>query len=228
MPAPGKLIAFEGIDGSGKRTQVDLLAEKLEARGVPFARMSFPRYTSFFGTLVGRYLNGDFGRLDQVDPHLAALLYAGDRFEAKAEIAQHMSRSKLVVADRYIGSNLAHQAARVPAQKRDLFLAWLRRLEYQVYALPEEDLVVYLRLPAAEAQRLIGMKSQRDYTEKKRDIHEADLEHLRAAAEVYDLLSREPNWTVVECWDAEKNGLRQAVDIHAQVMETLMTRRIVR
>jgi dTMP kinase len=147
MVTRGKLIALEGIDGSGKGTQLDLLASELDRRGLDTFRISFPRYESFYGKLVGRYLNGDFGSLDAVDPHLSALLYAGDRLEAKPEIEAALSAGKIVLADRYIGSNMAHQSARVPPEQREEFFAWLKRLEYGLYALPMEDLVVYLRVP---------------------------------------------------------------------------------
>lgn len=108
---------------------MDLLAGALDARGQAVFRIGFPCYESFFGKLVGQYLNGDFGALDAVDPHLSALLYAGDRFEAKPEIEAALSSGKVVLADRYIGSNLAHQTARIPADEREEFLSWLRRLE---------------------------------------------------------------------------------------------------
>src|SRR3974390_3368535 len=149
MPPRGKLIALEGIDGSGKRTQLDLLAGELDARGIATFRISFPRYESFFGKLVGRYLNGEFGVLDAVDPHLSALLYAGDRLEAKPEIEAALSSGRIVLADRYVGSNMAHQSARVVPERREEFLSWLKRLEYELYALPPENLVIYLRVPVA-------------------------------------------------------------------------------
>src|SRR5271169_3521244 len=119
MVKSGKLIAIEGIDGSGKRTQLDLLSSELDSRGLNTFRISFPRYESFYGKLVGRYLNGEFGALDAVDPHLSSLLYAGDRLEAKPEIEGALSAGKIVLADRYVGSNLAHQSERVPAEKRE-------------------------------------------------------------------------------------------------------------
>src|ERR1700688_465190 len=151
MLTRGKLIAIEGIDGSGKRTQLDLLSSELDARGLATFRISFPRYDSFFGKLVGRYLNGEFGALDAVDPHLSALLYAGDRLEAKPDIDAALSAGKIVLADRYIASNMAHQSARVSHELREGFFAWLRRLGYGVYGLPAGDLVIFLRVPASAA-----------------------------------------------------------------------------
>src|SRR6202021_2375686 len=140
----GKLIAIEGIDGSGKGTQLDLLSGELDARGLATFRISFPRYGSFYGKLVGRFLNGEFGALGGVVPHLSALLYAGDRLEAKPEIEAALSAGKIVLADRYVGSNLAHQSARVPPEQREEFFAGLKKLEIGLYGLPVEDLVIFL------------------------------------------------------------------------------------
>ncbi len=201
MAQRGKLIALEGIDGSGKRTQLDLLAHALDARGLATARISFPRYESFFGTLVGKFLNGDFGSVNQVDPRLSALLYAGDRFEAKGELESALASGKIVLADRYIGSNLAHQSERVAPDRRDEFIAWLKRLEYGIYGLPAEDLVIYLRVPAVEAHRLVGLKAAREYTPLKRDIQEADISHLEQTALIYDQLATESNWVRIDCTD---------------------------
>src|SRR5579862_4788867 len=168
-PTPrGKFIVFEGIDGSGKRTQLELLSAELTKRGIAHERIDFPQYQGFFGHLIADYLNGKFGTLAAVDPHFSALLYAGDRLESKPKLEAALASGNILLADRYIASNLAHQSARVPAEKRDEFIGWVKRLEYGAYALPVEDLVVYLRLPVAEAHRLVGLKSARTYTSKKR------------------------------------------------------------
>ena len=176
--ARGKLIVLEGIDGSGKRTQMDLLLRELAAQGQDVLALSFPRYDSFFGKLVGRYLNGEFGTLREVNPHFAAMLYAGDRFQAKGEIEEALAAGKMVVSDRYIASNLAHQTARVDPAGREEFLAWIKHVEYALYGLPVEDLVIYLRVLPAEAHRLIAQIPERAYTSSRRDLQEADLRHL--------------------------------------------------
>jgi dTMP kinase len=218
MPARGKFIVLEGIDGSGKRTQLDMLARAFASRNVPFAQISFPRYDGFFGKLAARYLNGEFGSLEAVDPHFSALLYAGDRFEAKPSIESDLASGKILLADRYIGSNLAHQGARAPREKRTEFLQWLRQLEYQVYALPAEDLVIYLRVPPAEAHRLIGEKGARSYTNLQRDIQESNLAHLEATSEVYDQLAQQPNWLRIECYDTAAKALRAPESIHQEIL----------
>ena len=218
MPARGKFIVLEGIDGSGKRTQLDMLAQTLASRGVPFAQISFPRYDGFFGKLVARYLNGEFGSLEAVDAHFSALLYAGDRLEAKPSIESSLACGKILLADRYIGSNLAHQGARVPREKRAEFLQWLKQLEYQVYALPAEDLVLYLHVPPAIAHRLVGEKAARDYTKLPRDIQQSNIPHLQAASDVYDQLAREPNWHKIQCYDSAAGALRSPQKIHQEIL----------
>jgi len=221
MPARGKFIAFEGIDGSGKRTQLEMLSRALRERGVEHITVGFPHYGGFFGHIVARYLNGEFGGLSQVDAHFSALLYAGDRLENKAELEENLAQGKMILADRYIGSNLAHQGSRVPRRQLTEFLRWMERLEYGVYGLPREDLVVYLRLPAAKAHVMIGKKNARGYTRRRRDLQEANLAHLKAAARVYDRLSKRPNWRAVDCMSERGRELLAPEAIHRKVMEVV-------
>jgi dTMP kinase len=218
MTPPGKLIAIEGIDGSGKRTQLGLLEKALTARGFHTYSTGFPRYDSWFGKMVGQFLNGDLGNLESVDPHFTALLYAGDRFEARPRLSAALDEGKIVLADRYIGSNLAHQTACVPPEKRKDFLAWIEHLEYTIYGLPRENLVLYLRLPPTEAQALVAKKSARSYTNAKQDILEASLRHLQEATLMYDFLSRRESWVTVECFDSSRHAMRTPEAIATDVL----------
>lgn len=224
MPLRGKLIVIEGIDGSGKRTQVEMLARAFSSRGIPFTQVSFPRYDGFFGKLVARFLNGEFGPLESVDAHFSALLYAGDRLEAKPGIESALASGQTVLADRYIGSNLAHQGSRMLRDKRYEFLKWLMQLEYEIYGLPVEDLVIYLRVPAAEAHRLVGEKGARNYTKLKRDLQEGSLSHLQAASEVYDELARQPNWATIDCFNVATHSLHAPEDIHRKILAAVEER----
>jgi dTMP kinase len=224
MPARGKFIVLEGIDGSGKRTQIEALASAFTARGLAFAQVSFPRYEGFFGKLVARFLNGEFGALADVDPHFSALLYAGDRLESRPTIEAALASGKAMLADRYVASNLAHQGARVSREKRQEFIAWLKQLEYQVYGLPVEDLVIYLRVPASEAHRRAGERGARDYTKLSRDLQEADVAHLESASQVYDELARQANWVRVECWDTASGAQRSPSSIHDEILSAIETR----
>lgn len=215
--APGKLIAVEGIDGSGKHTQVRLLAEALLSQGHRVFSTGFPQYSSTFGKMVGQFLNGDFGALHSVDPHFTALLYAGDRFERKAPIVAALEQGQVVIADRYIASNLAHQTARVAAEQRAAFRAWVEHLEYGIYGLPKEDLVLFLRVPPVEAQSLVAKKSARAYTDSAHDILESDLRHLQDATEMYDQLSQGANWKVIECFDSAAHAMRAPEQISCDI-----------
>ncbi len=218
MRASGRLIAIEGIDGSGKRTQLELLAKVLEASGNRVYSTGFPQYDSWFGKMVGQFLNGELGALDAVDPHFTTLLYAGDRFEAKPKLEAALNEGKIVLVDRYIGSNLAHQTARVPAHKRADFRKWIEHLEYGIYDLPREDLILYLRVPPSEAQKLVAQKSQRSYTRAKQDILEASLRHLQQAADMYDLLARNAPWVTIDCFDSKRAAVRPAAEIARDVL----------
>ncbi len=218
--ALGRLIAIEGIDGSGKRTQMDLLHGAIAAGegGHSVYSTGFPQYDSWFGKMVGQFLNGELGALEAVDPHFTALLYAGDRFEAKPKIESALNEGKIVLIDRYIGSNLAHQTARVPPEKRDDFRRWIEHLEYNIYDLPREDLILYLRVPPVEAQKLVGRKSQRTYTSAKQDLLEASLRHLQEAAAMYDQLARSAPWVTIECFDAQAGAMRSVKEIARDVL----------
>ena len=218
MAASGKLIAVEGIDGSGKRTQVELLEKALVADGHSVYSTGFPQYDSWFGKMVGQFLNGDFGALETVDPHFSALLYAGDRFEARPKLEAALRQNKIVLADRYIASNLAHQTARVPSAERESFVAWIEHLEYDLYQLPREAAVLYLRVPPRQAQVLVGHKSPRSYTSEKKDILEASLRHLEEASAMYDNLSRRPNWVTIPCFDESRETMRPPKQIAAEIL----------
>jgi dTMP kinase len=222
MSDRGTFIAVEGIDGSGKQTQVRLLTRKLESCGYHVLSTGFPQYGSWFGKMVGQFLNGDLGPLNSVDPHFAALLYAGDRFESKQPIVSALQNGAVVLADRYVASSLAHQAARAAPEKRAEFRAWIEQLEYHIYGLPKEDLVLYLRLPPREAQALIAKKSTRSYTDSAHDILESNIRHLQSAADMYDELARGSNWKTVECFDSAKQVIRPADEISAEVLAAVL------
>jgi dTMP kinase len=221
MTTRGLLIAIEGIDGSGKHTQAKLLEHSLSAQGFSVYATGFPQYDSWFGSMVGKFLNGDYGPLQSVDPHFSALLYAGDRFEAKARIEAVLNEGRIVLVDRYVSSNLAHQVARTSAEKRSEFLRWIEHLEYSVYGLPREDLILYLRVPPGAAQRLVGQKSERKYTQATYDIQEKSLGHLEDAAEMYDMLSRSRPWATIQCYDAQNGSLRLPEEISAEVFSAV-------
>src|SRR5271168_41204 len=222
MPiSSGKLIAIEGIDGSGKRTQVELLAGALRQRGYSVHQTGFPKYESTFGKLIGQFLDGQLGALETVDPRFTALLYAGDRLEAKPELDTALSKGQIVLADRYIGSNLAHQGARTDPETRTQFIDWIRHVEYSIYGLPREQLVLYLRVTPEQAQKLVLRKTAREYTAAAQDLQEASLHHLQSAAEVYDQLAAQAPWVTVQCFDSARNVMYSPEEIAAEILSVV-------
>jgi dTMP kinase len=200
------LIAIEGIDGSGKGTQAKLLHQRMLAAGHTSELISFPRYSqTHFGQTIGRFLNGEFGQLDQVDPHLAATLYAADRFESIGMLSGLLAAKDVVVADRYVASNVAHQGAKKSGDERTALQEWILKTEHEVFRLPRAHLVVHLDLPAETAQMLIARKSKRDYTDQVADLQEADRDYLDAVRKAYlELASRQPDWSTISLLDGDR------------------------
>jgi dTMP kinase len=213
----GLLLAIEGIDGAGKGTQAGRLAETAAARGHRVASFSFPLYDDNpFSRAVADYLNGEFGGAGEVHPELAALLYAGDRFHARPQLLEALEQNDLVVCDRYVASNMAHQGGKLGGDERRRLLDWLEEVEYGEFALPRPGLVVLLDAPAALARELVSRKGAREYTTLVADIHEADRRHTDATREVYLELAQRDGWRVVSAADDE-GGLREVDDVAAEV-----------
>jgi dTMP kinase len=224
----GKLVVLEGLDGSGKTVQLELLKAALQERQVKFATADFPVYQSFFGKLAGRYLNGDFGDTDAVNPYLSSLPYAGDRFQHKNKLLQWKSEGYVVLINRYVGSNAAYHSVKLPEAERPAFVAWVQELEYAVYGIPREDLVLYFDNEVATAQKLVDQKAKREYTADKRDIHERDTTYLHKVAGQYlHLCATEPHWVRMGIFDPETGTLLPPQVIHESVLQTLKDKNII-
>jgi dTMP kinase len=213
----GLLLAIEGIDGAGKGTQAARLAETTTARGLRVASFSFPLYDSNpFSRAVADYLNGEFGSADEVHPELAALLYAGDRLHARPQIVSALQENDLVVCDRYVASNQAHQGGKLTGEARRRLLDWLEEVEYGEFALPRPQLVILLDAPVALARRLVGRKAARGYTTLEADIHESDAVHSTATREVYLELAERDDWRIVST-AGDEGAARDVDDIAAEI-----------
>jgi dTMP kinase len=219
----GAFVAIEGIDGSGKGTQAALLVETARQQGYETVLFSFPLYDDNpFSVAVADYLNGAFGSVDEVHPELAGLLYACDRFHARPSLEDALAANDLVVCDRFVASNLAHQGAKLVGADRERLLDWLVSVEHGEFGLPRPDLVVLLDLPADLARALVGKKPARDYTSLAADIHEDAGDYLSSVRDLYlDLAKREPgSWRTVAVAEGE-SGIRDVPAIATDVWEAV-------
>lgn len=184
---PGLFLVIEGTDGSGKGTQFELLAKRLQQAGHEVATFDFPQYDQESSFFVREYLNGKYGSAEDVGPYTASLFYALDRYEAGPAIQKALDEGKIVLANRFTGSNMAHQGTKFHnVEERRGYFIWLDNLEFVTLRIPRPTKSIVLRVPAETAQQLVGQKAKRSYTDAIHDIHEADLNHMQRSVEVYD------------------------------------------
>ena len=161
------IITITGSDGSGKATQTKLLMERAKKEGYKAQTMSFPQYEKFWGRVIKAYLRGEFGTLDEIDPHDASMLYAMDRLEAKERLLKWLREGSNIILDRYLESNYAHQAGKYKGKERDRMLMWLYDLEIEKNEMPESDLVIYLDLPVEWTLKAIEGRNKEKGTNRK-------------------------------------------------------------
>lgn len=200
-------IVLEGSDGSGKTTQLKLLGERLKAVGYEVVVFDFPRYEHASSYFVKQYLNGKYGPASKISPYSASLFYALDRFEAANEIREALAENKVVLCNRFSGSNMAHQGSKFqdPLEQRSFFV-WEDSLEFQLLNIPRPSINIFLRVPPDISYRLIGERQKRSYTDRTYDEHEKDRQHLKKSVATYDLLCQLfPNdFKAIECTDGRK------------------------
>jgi dTMP kinase len=220
MASKGIFIAIEGGDGSGKGTQSELLFKHYaKDKKQSVIKVSFPRYGEKSAYYISQYLNGAYGTADEVSGDLAGLTYAIDRYAAKKDIKHHINNGGIVIADRYVASNLAHQGTKF--NDKNTRLEYYERamdLEYGIFDIPKPDINIVLVVPTDIAQQNVDKKAVRAYTSKKRDIHEADSSHLDRAKTNYEELCKfYPNdFTPIICTDSE-GKLRTIEDIQNEI-----------
>ncbi len=219
----GRFIVIEGVDGSGKTEQFKLLTARLEKGGDKVTRFDFPQYGKPSAYLVEEYLNGKLGTAEEVGPYRASLFYALDRYQASFELRKKLAEGSMVVSNRYVGSNFAHQGGKFNDKgERRKYFEWNYNLEYIILGIPKPDVSIILHVPAAMAQQLVDKKGAREYLSgSKCDIHEADLRHLQNAEEAYlEMASLFPkDFFFIEC--VEEGKLLTIEAIHAKVWEAV-------
>lgn len=218
----GLFIVIEGTDGSGKGTQFKLLKERLTKDGYDVASFDFPQYDQDSSYFVREYLNGKYGTAEEVGPYTGSLFYALDRYQAAPQIRQALEEGKVVIANRYTGSNMGHQGTKFASlEERKGYFIWLDNLEFELLGIPRPSASIVLRVPAETAQQLVGQKEARSYTNKTHDLHEADLSHLQRAVEVYDNICELFPRDFVKL-DCVQGGKLQPIEvIHEQIWQSL-------
>ena len=215
----GKLIVFEGTDGSGKATQTALLCQTLTERGIPFRRLSFPRYQEESSALIRLYLGGAFGsRPGDVNAFAASTFYAVDRYASSTQDwGEFYRQGGLLIADRYTTSNAVHQTSKLPPEQRKAFLDWLFHFEYDLLELPRPTRVLYLDLPTELSEQMMRRREQETHTTA--DVHEQDEEYLRRCRENAAFVTEYCGWTKIDC--ARDGRIRSREEIHALVLDQL-------
>ena len=203
------LIVLEGLDGAGKSTQVKRLADYLRQECGSLDFIHFPRYEApVYGDLIGRFLRGAFGHIDQVHPQLVALLYAEDRHGAAPAIRKTLEGGGTVLMDRYVYSNIAYQCAKLEDPgERNRLRNWILETEFGVFGEPEPDLNLFLDVPIDfVAQRLAAGRNghDRDYLAGGQDIHEADIRfQVRVREEYLRLCAGDAHLRRIDCAGAD-------------------------
>ena len=207
------LIAIEGIDGAGKGTQAGRLVSSLRDMGLNVDTLQFPRYSATtFGSAIGDFLNGRFGALNEVHPQLAAVLYAGDRYESRSLLMRMMEANDIVVLDRFVGSNLAHQSAKLEGEARIALVEWIEKVEFEVFALPRPTLTILIDMSSQMSRELVSRKAARDYTTQEADLQESDLPYLEKVRRCYLTLSHSRlDWRTVH--GLNDDGTLKSIDV---------------
>ena len=211
----GKLIVFEGTDGSGKSTQFKALCQRLTDSGTGFERLVFPQYKEPSSALIRMYLAGEFGsRPGDVNPYAASAFYAVDRYASMKKVwGETYENGGLILADRYTTSNAVHQSCKLPENERADFCRWLDEFEHDRLELPRPDLVLYLDMPTDMAVKLL--RSREQATNTHADIHEVDTGYLSACRAAALQAAEVLGWTVIPC--VKDGALRSIEDIHSEI-----------
>ncbi len=216
----GKLIVIEGLDGSGKSTQLELLEKNLKAKCIDCKAVSFPNYGSPACAPVEMYLKGDFGKKpDDVNAFAASVFYTVDRYSSfKSDWGKYYIQGGTIVSGRYTTSNAVHQCSKLPESEWVEFLDWLYDFEYNKIAIPKPDKVIFLDMPIEVSQKLLTKRYKGD--ENKKDIHESDIEYLAKCRKAAVFTAEYSNWEIIPC--SENGEPRTIEEISEDVLNSVL------
>lgn len=199
----GKLIVIDGLDGSGKTTQFELIQKILSDRGISVKAISFPEYDKPSSTLVKMYLGGEFSKnAEDVNAYASSSFYAVDRYASyKLYWEKDYLDDKLILASRYVSSNAIHQMVKLPEEEWEKYLQWLVDYEHVKMDIPKADKVIFLDMPIEISQKLLSQRYNGD--ENKKDIHESNIEYLHRCRKSALFAAEKLGWAVVTCSNGE-------------------------
>lgn len=199
----GKLIVIEGLDGSGKSTQIEILKKKLTERGKTVKQIKLPDYDSKSSALVKMYLGGEFGSdPSDVNTYAASLFYTVDRYANYKNVWENdYLNGALILADRYTTSNAVHQTVKLPKEEWDSYLNWLFETEYKKVGIPKPDSVIFLDMDVDISQKLMSKRYCGE--EAKKDVHEANVDYLKKCHEAALYTAERFGWSVIKCYEGE-------------------------
>jgi dTMP kinase len=216
-------IAIEGLDGSGKSTQIELLINYLNRNSIKTKFVHFPRANEgMFGHLISKFLRGEFGAVSSVHPQLVAVLFAEDRKAFSGVINDWLASDYFVLVDRYVLSNIAFQCAKLTdASEKQYLRDWINEFEYDYNKIPRPDFSIYLDVPFDFVEKSLEERRKnkgRAYLNDKDDIHEKDYALQRAVKEEYDTLcTLDRTIHKIQCTDSA-NHMRPIESIHQEIV----------
>jgi dTMP kinase len=227
-----KLFVIEGVDGAGKSTQIKLLQKFFSVKGYSHEYLHFPRTEApFFGELISRFLRGEFGTLDEVDPYIVAMLYAGDRKDASLLISKWLKEGKIVLLDRYTYSNIAYQCAKLEKiSSQDKLMKWILALEFNHFSIPRPDINIFLDVPFAFTEKKLSNTrtgEDRTYLNGTKDIHEESLVFQKKVRDIYLRVAlTDGRLAVVDC-SHRNGGMLTPDEIFKLIIKALTNRNLI-
>lgn len=226
-------IVIEGLDGSGKSTQLKKLKKYLKENEIDFEYLHFPRTDSrIFGELIAKFLRGELGDLNTVNPYLIALIYAGDRNDAKEMIKNWLNEEKLVVVDRYVYSSIAFRCAKLTNESEIKKLTdWILDLEYNYFQIPKPTLSIFLNVPFDFTRKNLSEQrtgDDRNYLNGKEDIHEKDIDFQNKVRNVYlREVKKDKNLKIIDCANSSEE-MSNPDEIFNKIIDLLKTENIIK
>ena len=216
----GKFIVFDGSDGSGKQTQVELLKKYLSKHGKKVKSIDFPQYeNNFHGRILKAVLKGNFGDFINLNPHVASFLYTADRFESSDIIKKCIDEGEVVLADRFTTANMIHQGGKFSNKsEREKYLKWLLGLEFGYLKLSKPDLIFFLKVPVSISLKLLEGK-------KGRDLAEKSISYLKNSLACAESIAKKYRWIMVDC--APSGIMRTRESIHEEIIKQLKKHKLL-